>query len=86
MTDTSVFDQIELDTLRERVTQLEEAVLTLSADIQQASLINRDMQKVMVRIATNQQQLAERIKMWPYIKIDPHMPNQRRKPREEDDA
>lgn len=66
----ATFDQIELDMLRERTTQLEEAVLSLSADIQQLALSNKEMQKVLVRIATNQQQLAERVKMWPYVKID----------------
>lgn len=83
--DMAVFDQIELDTLRERVTQLEEAILSLSADLQNINLINKDMQKVLVRIATNQQQLAERVKMWPYVKIDPHMPNQRRKKSADDE-
>ena len=56
----------EEEILKERVRQLEDAVLVLWAD----------MQKVIVKMATNQQQMAERVSMWPYIKIDP---NQKRK-------
>lgn len=71
--DKPLFDQIETDLLRERVSQLEEAILSLSADIQNQNIAFKDMQKIIIRIATNQQQLAERVKMWPYVKIN-HRP------------
>lgn len=54
----------------ERIRQLEEAVLTLSADIQNISQAVRDCQNMIVKIATNQQQLAERVSMWPYVKVE----------------
>jgi len=54
----------------ERIRQLEEAVLTLSADIQNISQAIRDCQSMIVKIATNQQQLAERVSMWPYVKVE----------------
>ena len=50
--------------------------LVLSADMQKMAIGVTDMQKVIVKMATNQQQMAERVSMWPYIKIDP---NQKRK-------
>ena len=66
----------EEEILKERVRQLEDAVLVLWADMQKMAIGVTDMQKVIVKMATNQQQMAERVSMWPYIKIDP---NQKRK-------
>ena len=63
---TSVEEQI----LLERVRQLEEAVLTLSGDLHKISVGIREMQDIIVKVATNQQQMANRIADWPYIKVD----------------
>ena len=63
-------EQVEDDIREERLRQLETAALTLSADIQNISAAVRDVQTMIVKIATNQQQLAERVSMWPYIKVD----------------
>lgn len=63
-------NEIEEQISLERIRQLEEAVLTLSADIQNISQAVRDCQNMIVKIATNQQQLAERVSMWPYVKVE----------------
>lgn len=84
LTDASVFDHMELDMLRERVSHLEEAVLSLSADIQNLNISNKEIQRILVRIATNQQQLAERVKMWPYVRIDSDNEKSRRKKSSDD--
>lgn len=76
-TEIPLFDQIELDTLKERTEQLEEAVLSLCADIQKMNREFVDYKKILVRIATNQQQLAERVATWPYVKVETR---NRRKP------
>jgi uncharacterized protein YoxC len=55
---------------KERVRQLEEAVLDLSASIQHLTQGIQEMQKVIIRIATNQQQLAERVATWPFIQVE----------------
>ena len=68
MTDT--FKQVENEILRERIAQLEEAVMSLSADIQNLSSSMKDMQRFIVKMATNQSQLAERVSMWPYVKVE----------------
>jgi hypothetical protein len=70
MASKTMTEQVEDDIRDERVRQLESAVLTLSADIQNISQAVRDVQGMIVKIATNQQQLAERVSMWPYIKLD----------------
>lgn len=59
----------EIEILKERLKQLEEAVLSLSADIQSINIGMKDMQTIIIKIATNQNQLAERVSMWPYIKV-----------------
>ena len=56
--------------MEERIRQLEEAILTLSADIQNITVAVKDCQSMIIKIATNQQQLAERVSMWPYVKVD----------------
>jgi hypothetical protein len=63
-------NEIEEQISLERIRQLEEAVLTLSADIQNISQAVRDCQNMIVKIATNQQQLAERVSMWPYVRVE----------------
>jgi len=55
---------------KERIRQLEEAVLDLSATIQHLTQGIQDMQKVIVRVATNQQQLAERVSLWPFVQVE----------------
>jgi hypothetical protein len=68
-------DDTELEILKERVKQLEEAVLSLSADIQGINIGMKDMQQIIIKIATNQNQIAERVSMWPYIKVPTKKPN-----------
>ena len=68
---TDSFKQVENEILRERIAQLEEAVMSLSADIQNLSASMKDMQRFIVKMATNQSQLAERVSMWPYVKVEP---------------
>lgn len=70
-------DDTELQILKERVKQLEEAVLSLSADMQGINIGMKDMQTIIVKIATNQNQLAERVSMWPYIKVPTKRPKHR---------
>jgi hypothetical protein len=40
----------------------------------------KDMQRFIVKMATNQSQLAERVSMWPYVKLE-NKPKPPRKPR-----
>jgi predicted nucleic acid-binding Zn-ribbon protein len=62
--------ELETGILKERLAELEDAVLNLSADIQHMQLQIRDMQQMIIKIATNQQHLAERVSTWPFIKVD----------------
>jgi len=62
--------ELEDGIVKERITQLEDAVLDLSAEIQHQRQLVRDMQQMIIKIATNQQQLAERVATWPFIKVD----------------
>jgi len=62
--------ELEDGIVKERITQLEDAVLDLSAEIQHQRQLMRDMQQMIIKIATNQQQLAERVSTWPFIKVD----------------
>jgi DNA-binding protein H-NS len=62
--------ELEEGIVKERITQLEDAVLDLSAEIQHQRQLMRDMQNMIIKIATNQQQLAERVATWPFIKVD----------------
>lgn len=85
MTDTikkSMAEQIHDDISLERIRQLEEAVLALSADIQNLNISLKEMQRVIIKMATNQAQLAERVSMWPYVKIEGK--KRRSKPPEDD--
>lgn len=66
----SLIKKVEEDIKDERIRQLENAVLQLTADIQNISAAVRDCQDIIVKIATNQQQVAERVSMWPFIKVD----------------
>ena len=72
----------ENDIVKERVTQVEDAVLNLSAEIQHMQMQIKDIQSMIIKIATNQQQLAERVSMWPFIKVDTS--KKRRPPKNED--
>ena len=72
----------ENDIVKERVTQVEDAVLNLSAEIQHMQMQIKDIQSMIIKIATNQQQLAERVSMWPFIKVDTG--KKRRPPKNED--
>ena len=67
----NIVDEVRDEIIAERVRQLEDAVLSLSADIQNISDATREMQRFIVKMATNQSQMAERISTWPYIKVDP---------------
>jgi hypothetical protein len=62
--------ELEDGIVKERITQLEDAVLDLSAEIQHQRQLMRDMQQMIIKIATNQQHLAERVATWPFIKVD----------------
>jgi predicted nucleic acid-binding Zn-ribbon protein len=72
----------ENNIVKERVTQIEDAVLNLSAEIQHLQMQIKDIQSMIIKIATNQQQLAERVSMWPFIKVDTS--KKRRPPKTED--
>ena len=63
-------NEIEEQISLERIRQLEEAIMVLSADIQHISQAVRDCQGMIVKIATNQQQMAERVSMWPYVRVE----------------
>lgn len=73
---------IEVDIMKERLSQLEDAALSLSADIQHLHMQMQDVQNMIVKIATNQQQIAERVSMWPYVKVESK--RKRTPPKEED--
>jgi uncharacterized coiled-coil protein SlyX len=62
-------DKIEEDVQNERIQQLEETAIHLQAEIQQLSQVMREAQRIIVKIATSQQQLIERVSHWPYVKI-----------------
>lgn len=66
----TITEQVEDDIRTERIRQLEESVLDLSASVQHLTRSIQEMQTVIVRIATNQQQLAERVSTWPFVKVD----------------
>ena len=66
----NIVDEVREEIIAERVRQLEDAVLSLSADIQNISDATREMQRFIVKMATNQSQMAERIATWPYIKVE----------------
>ena len=57
----NIVDEVREEIIAERVRQLEEAVMSLSADIQNISNAVREMQRYIVKMATNQQQMAERV-------------------------
>jgi predicted RNase H-like nuclease (RuvC/YqgF family) len=63
-------DKIEDDVQNERIQQLEEVVIGLQAEIQNLTVVMRDAQRIIVKLATSQQQLMERVSHWPYIKVD----------------
>ena len=63
-------DKIEDDVQNERIQQLEETVAGLQAENQNITAVLRDAQRIIVKIATSQQQLLERVSHWPYIKVD----------------
>jgi uncharacterized coiled-coil protein SlyX len=62
-------DKIDFDILNERMQQLEEHVADQQAVIQNLSDVVRDAQRVIVKIATSQQQIVERVGRWPYVKV-----------------
>jgi predicted nucleic acid-binding Zn-ribbon protein len=62
--------ELETGILKERLNELEDAVLDLSASIQHMQLQIKDLQQMIIKIATNQQHLAERVSTWPFIKVD----------------
>ena len=64
---TSIEEQIAL----ERIRRLEEATITLSSDMTNMANSIREMQQIIVKVATNQQQMATRIADWPFIKVEP---------------
>jgi hypothetical protein len=66
----NLVDEVREEIIAERVRQLEDAVLSLSADIQNLSNAMREMQRFIVKMATNQSQMAERVQMWPYVKVE----------------
>ena len=63
-------DKIEDDVQNERIQQLEEVVIGLQAETQNLTAVLRDAQRIIVKLATSQQQLIERVSHWPYIKVD----------------
>ena len=63
-------DKIEEDVQNERIQQLEEIVLGLQAETQNLTAVLRDAQRIIVKLATSQQQLIERVSNWPYVKVD----------------
>jgi predicted nucleic acid-binding Zn-ribbon protein len=62
--------ELEDGIIKQRITELEDAVLNLSADVQHLNMRIKDIQNMIIKIATNQQQLAERVAMWPFVKVD----------------
>jgi predicted RNase H-like nuclease (RuvC/YqgF family) len=66
----TTLDKIEEDVQNERIQQLEEIVLSLQAETQNLTAVLRDAQRIIVKLATSQQQLIERVSHWPYIKVD----------------
>jgi predicted nucleic acid-binding Zn-ribbon protein len=73
--------ELETGILKERLNELEDAVLDLSASIQHMQLQIKDLQQMIIKIATNQQHLAERVSTWPFIKVD----KKRRSPPKQED-
>lgn len=68
----TLHDQIHL----ERIRQLEEAVMTLSEDIQSLGRSVRELQKIVSKLAVNQNHITERVASWPYVKV----PEKKRRP------
>lgn len=66
----NVGEKIDREVQTERIRQLEDQVEHLYASIRQIEEVLKDAQKVIVKIATSQQQIIERVSMWPYVAID----------------
>lgn len=67
---SSVGEKIDREVQAERIRQLEDQVEHLYAMVHQIEEVLKDAQKVIVKIATSQQQIVERVSMWPYVPID----------------
>lgn len=56
--------------LEKRVRELEETVLDLHTAVKHLNQVLKEAQQVIVKIATSQQQVVDRVKLWPYVAID----------------
>lgn len=62
-------EQLDAKIQTERIQQLEEKMIELMSEIQELQLFQKEAQRIIVKIATSQQQVVERISHWPYVKI-----------------
>ena len=53
-----------------RIQDLEQAVIKLNEQVRQISHVLKDAQSIIIKIATSQQQVMDRVKTWPYVVID----------------
>lgn len=58
------------DKLEARVRELEETVLDLHTTVKHLNQVLKEAQSIIVKIATSQQQVVDRVKTWPYVVID----------------
>lgn len=63
-------NDLDIEIALERIRQLEENIYELSTELANATKLIAEMQRVIVRVATSQQQVVERVKMWPYVRAD----------------
>lgn len=56
--------------LESRVRELEEAVTDLHTAVKHLNQVLKEAQGIIVKIATSQQQVVDRVKTWPYVVID----------------
>lgn len=63
-------NDLDIEIALERIRQLEENIYELSTELANATKLIAEMQRVIVRVATSQQQVVERVKMWPFVRTD----------------
>lgn len=62
-------DKLDYEVLKERIRQLEDVVMNLTADIQDITGTLQEAQQIIVKLVTSQQQVIERVSSWPYVKV-----------------
>ena len=68
-------NDLDIEIALERIRQLEENIYELSTELANATKLIAEMQRVIVRVATSQQQVVDRVKQWPFVRLDNSIDN-----------